>query len=148
MDEAEKIIEILNLKPHPEGGFYCQTYVDSEKFSDHRKISSLIYFLLKYDQYSHWHKVDATETWFWHAGAPLSLTISSDGHDASSTRLGPSVLLGQRPHFVVQKNFWQTAVSIGEWSLVSCMVTPAFSFDGFELAPENWRPTPRSSLNN
>ena len=143
MDQADKIIKNLNLMPHPEGGFFSQTYLDDEDFKLERKIASVIYFLLKYDQYSHWHKVDATEYWFWHAGSPLSLTVSPDGHDASSVQLGPNVLIGQKPHFVVKKNWWQTAVSMGEWSLVSCVVTPAFTFDGFELAEEHWRPIPR-----
>jgi hypothetical protein len=134
MAEANQIIKALNLKHHPEGGYYTETYVDSEDFVENRKIASVIYYLLKYDQYSHWHKVDATECWFWHSGSPLSLTVSPNGHDATSVNLGADVLSGQRPHFVVKKNWWQTAVSLGEWSLVSCMVTPAFSFSGFELA--------------
>ena len=144
MVNVEKIIESLKLKPHPEGGLFAETFVDSENFSGERKLASLIYFLLKYDQHSHWHKVDATECWFWHAGAPLVLTVSSDGHDAQSINLGSDILSGQKPQFVVEKDWWQTAVSLGEWSLVSCMVTPAFSFDGFELAEEDWRPTPRA----
>ncbi len=144
MIEADKIIEILNLKPHREGGFFVQTFLDDENISTNRKIASVIYYLLKFDQYSHWHRVDATECWFWHAGSPIALTVSPDGHDAQSINLGPEILIGQKPHFVVEKNWWQTAVSLGEWSLVSCMVAPAFSFDGFELAEKNWRPTPRT----
>ena len=144
MIDAEEIINSLDLKPHPEGGFFKQTFLDTQSDSSDRRIASVIYYLLRYDQYSHWHRVDATECWFWHAGSPLVLTISPDGHDASSINLGPHILTGQKPHFVVEKNWWQTAVSIGEWSLVSCMVTPAFSFDGFELADKSWCPTPRS----
>ena len=144
MIDAEEIINSLDLKPHPEGGFFKQTFLDTQSDSNDRRIASVIYYLLRYDQYSHWHRVDATECWFWHAGSPLVLTISPDGHDASSINLGPHILTGQKPHFVVEKNWWQTAVSIGEWSLVSCMVTPAFSFDGFELADKSWCPTPRS----
>ena len=143
MEEVEGIIKTLNLRPHPEGGLFAQTFVDDQSFSDNRKISSVIYYLLKYDQYSHWHRVDATECWFWHAGAPLILTVSPDGHDASSINLGSNIIIGQKPHFIVKKNWWQTAVSSGDWTLVSCMVTPAFSFDGFELADDSWRPTPR-----
>lgn len=143
MMEVDKIIEILKLKPHSEGGYYVESFVDHENFDDNRKIASVIYYLLRYDQYSHWHRVDATECWFWHAGAPLSLTVSSNGHDAKSVNLGSDILGGQTPHFIVEKNWWQTAVSLGEWSLVSCVVTPAFNFSGFELAEENWRPIPR-----
>ena len=142
MADVDEIIRILKLKPHPEGGVFVETFVDTEAFSRNRKISSVIYYLLRYDEFSHWHRVDATECWFWQAGSPLALTVSEDGHDASSIHLGCDVLNGQHPHFVVKKNWWQTAVSLGEWSLVSCMVTPAFSFKGFELAEKNWRPTP------
>ena len=144
MADVDEIIRILKLKPHPEGGLFVETFVDTEVFSRNRKISSVIYYLLRYDEFSHWHRVDATECWFWHAGAPLVLTVSADGHDAQSINLGSDILSGQKPQFVVEKNWWQTAVSLGEWSLVSCMVTPAFSFDGFELAEEDWRPKPRT----
>lgn len=143
MSEVDTIIEILKLKRHPEGGYYAETFVDQDDFDTDRKIASVIYYLLKYDQYSHWHRVDATECWFWHAGAPISLTVSSNGHDVDSSILGPDVLRGQKPQVVVKKNWWQTAVSVGEWSLVSCVVTPAFSFSGFELADEDWRPFPQ-----
>ena len=145
MTEVDNIIKTLNLKSHPEGGYYAETYVDSENFSDNRKIASVIYYLLKYDQYSHWHRIDATECWFWHAGSPLAVSVSANGHDASSVNLGPDILGGQKPHFIVEKNWWQTAVSLGEWSLVSCVVTPAFRFSGFELADDDWRPVPRQS---
>ena len=143
MSEVDAIIEILKLKTHPEGGYYAETFVDQDDFDHDRKIASVIYYLLKYDQYSHWHRVDANECWFWHAGSPISLTMSSNGHDAVSEVLGPDVLRGNKPQIIVQKNWWQTAVSLGEWSLVSCVVTPAFRFSGFEVAEENWRPTPR-----
>ena len=101
MAEVDKIIEMLKLELHPEGGYYTETFVDPDDFDHKRKIMSVIYYLLKYDQYSHWHRVDATECWFWHAGAPISLTVSSNGHDADSLKLGPDILSGQKPHFVV-----------------------------------------------
>ncbi len=143
MNDVQKIIEILKLKPHPEGGLFAESFVDTNNFDRGRKLSSVIYYLLKYDEYSHWHKVDATECWFWHCGAPLALTVSENGHDAHSVNLGADIINGQKPHFVVQKHWWQTAETLGPWTLVSCMVTPAFSFDGFELAAKDWRPTPR-----
>jgi predicted cupin superfamily sugar epimerase len=146
MNHVDKIINMLNLKPHPEGGYFAETFVDSADFDNKRKIASVIYYLLKYDQYSHWHRVDATEHWFWHAGSPLSLTVSSNGHDANAVNLGPDILSGQNPQFTVEKYCWQTAVSLGEWSLVSCVVTPAFSFSGYELADDDWRPVSRQIL--
>lgn len=89
--------------------------------------------------------MDAAEVWHWYAGAPLVLTISPNGHDASAHRLGPDLLGGERPQLVVPAGHWQTATSLGAWTLVGCTVAPGFRFEGFELAPPDWRPTPRPS---
>ncbi len=137
---VNSIKKSLNLSPHPEGGYYRQTFLDQKENCDGRSISSIIYFLLEYDNHSHWHRIDATEAWFWHKGAPLALTISPDGCSATSVHLGSDIFSNQKPHFVVPSNVWQTAETLGEWTLVSCMVSPSFSFDTFELAPEDWRP--------
>jgi hypothetical protein len=144
---AENIIDLLKLEAHPEGGFYRQTFKDKNCDSNGRSLSSVIYYLLKYDQASHWHRVDATECWFWHSGAPLVISMSSDGHDVEAQHLGPDILTYQKPHVIVPEMYWQAAVSLGEWSLVSCMVSPSFEFSGFELAEENWYPKPREPLN-
>ena len=108
-------------------------------------MATAIYFLLTAEEYSHWHRVDATEVWHWYAGAPLVLTISENGHDAQSFHLGQEIASGQRPQLVVPPNAWQTAETLGIYTLVGCTVSPAFEFEGFELAPPDWRPTPRSS---
>jgi len=142
MQSAEEIINNLNLKPHPEGGHYHETYLDPERFNQDRKLCSIIYYLLKFDEVSHWHRVDATECWFWHAGAPIALSVSIDNFETNTVDLGPELKLNQKLHFVVPKNCWQMAVSLGKWSLVSCLVTPSFQFSGFELAPDNWNPSP------
>ncbi|MEM7212049.1 MAG: cupin domain-containing protein, partial [Pseudomonadota bacterium] len=92
---------------------------------------------------SHWHRVDATEIWHWYAGGPLSLTLSSNGHDAEAMLLGPELNARQRPQRIVPKGWWQTATSMGAWTLVGCTVSPGFEFSGFEMAPDDWRPTPR-----
>jgi uncharacterized protein len=139
---AAEIIQLLDLKPHPDGGHYCQTFQD-EPGPDGRARSTLIYFLLAVGEVSHWHRVDAVETWHWYAGAPLVLSISENGHDASAHHLGPDLMAGQRPQFVVPTNAWQSATSLGAWTLVGCTVAPGFRFEGFELAPPDWRPTPR-----
>ena len=99
---------------------------------------------MKGDEFSHWHRVDAAEVWLWHAGAPLALTLSPDGHDAEARILGPELAQGQRPQLVVPAGWWQTAASLGRFTLVSCVVAPGFEFDGFEMAPPDWRPTPRN----
>jgi uncharacterized protein len=137
------IIRLLNLKPHPEGGHYAQTFLDTRLVEGGRPASSLIYFLLDTGDVSHWHRVDATEVWHYYAGAPLVLTMSANGHDAEAFHLGPDLATGQRPQIVVPPNVWQTATSLGAWTLVGCTVAPAFEFAGFELAPPDWRPTPR-----
>lgn len=142
---AAEIIRILDLKPHPEGGFYRETFRDSPLDPEGRAASTLIYFLLGVGDVSEWHRVDAVEVWHWYAGAPLVITVSPNGHDASAHHLGPDLAAGQRPQFVVPANWWQTAVSLGEWTLVGCTVAPGFEFAGFELAAPDWRPTPRGT---
>jgi uncharacterized protein len=141
---ARQIIEALALKRHPEGGWYSETFRDGA--SGERGHSTAIYYLLEAGDCSEWHRVkDAAEVWHFYAGAPLSITLSPNGHDAESHRLGPDILMGQRPQIVVPAGWWQTACSLGEYTLVGCTVAPGFMFDQFEMAEPNWRPTPRPS---
>ena len=136
---ANEIIRMLEMKPHPEGGHYVETYRSDQ--NGERATSTAIYFLLQADEISAWHRVDADEHWLWHAGASLSLTISPpDGKGAKALRLGPDLRARQVPQALVPAHHWQTAESIGAWSLVSCIVAPGFDFSGFELAPADWRP--------
>jgi predicted cupin superfamily sugar epimerase len=144
MNTARELIALLDLAPHPEGGWFRETW-RSEVSSDGRASGTAIYYLLEADQYSHWHRVDAAEIWLWHAGAPLALTMSPDGHDAEAQILGAEFAQGQRPQIIVPAHHWQTAASLGAYTLVSCTVIPGFTFDGFEMAPPDWRPTPRKS---
>jgi predicted cupin superfamily sugar epimerase len=138
-DEADRIIAELGLAPHPEGGFYRETFRDDHPIGG-RASSTAIYFLLKAGQVSHWHRVDAVEVWHWHAGAPLMLSIAPPGGDVRTLRLGPAVLQGERPQGVVPTGHWQKAQSLGAWTLVGCTVAPGFEFAGFELAPEGFAP--------
>jgi predicted cupin superfamily sugar epimerase len=149
---VEQIIELLGLTPHPEGGWFVETFRDQPPKArpeteiepskeDKRGASTAIYFLLAAGQFSHWHRVDAAEAWHWYAGAPLQLDISLDGrHIDSSCRLGADLLRGDRPQAVVPPNAWQSARSLGAWTLVGCTVAPAFLFSGFEMAPPGWFP--------
>ncbi|MEQ8965738.1 MAG: cupin domain-containing protein [Azospirillaceae bacterium] len=130
------------MQPHPEGGHFVETWRDAPADGS-RGVGSAIYFLLAVDEVSHWHRLDAAEVWHWYAGAPLALTVSENGHDAYAQHLGPALGAGQRPQGLVPAGAWQTAESLGAWTLVGCTVTPAFVFEGFELAPPDWRPTPR-----
>ena len=140
---ANEVIGVLALKAHPEGGYYRETFRDPRVGADGRSVSSLIYFLLEAGDVSAWHRVDAAEVWHYYAGAPLVITMSPNGHDAEAARLGPDLAMGQRPQIVVPAGVWQTAVSLGAWTLVGCTVSPAFEFAGFELAAADWRPMPR-----
>ena len=143
MDDAEAIIEKLGLAPHPEGGYFFETFRDSEgpEGREERGHSTVIYYLLKAGDLSHWHRVDAVEAWFWQAGAPLELHIAQDGSPAECLVMGRDILGGQKPQGIVPRNAWQSARSLGAWTLVSCMVAPGFLFEGFELAPQGWSPT-------
>jgi uncharacterized protein len=144
---AADIIRLLEMKPHPEGGYYKESWRDSRTVDDgkggKRSASTLIYFLLDTGDVSDWHRVDAAEVWHWYAGAPLVITVSSNGHDAEAHYIGPDLKARQRPQYVVPEGWWQTATSLGAWTLVGCTVAPGFDFAGFELAPPGWRPTPR-----
>lgn len=139
-----EIIRLLNMRPHPEGGHYAETFRD-DAADGARSASSAIYFLLQAGEISHWHRIDATEVWHFYAGAPLVLTISENGRDARAVRLGADLATGARPQAVVPRGAWQAAESLGAWTLVGCTVAPAFEFYAFELAPPDWRPTPRNS---
>lgn len=139
---AGEIIRALAMTPHPEGGHYVETFRDAPG-PDGRATSTAIYFLLQADEVSHWHRVDAAEVWLWHAGGPLVLTISDDGTltQCRTVHLGANLRARQRPQAIVPKGAWQTAETLGAWTLVSCVVAPGFQFEGFELAPPDWRPT-------
>ncbi|MGX9355275.1 cupin domain-containing protein [Roseobacteraceae bacterium S113] len=131
---ADALITKLGLMPHPEGGHYRQTWAAAASDGT-RPSATCIYFLLKAGESSHWHKVDAAELWLWHAGAPLTLRRApGDEGPASETTLGPDLASGQHPQLVVEKDHWQAAASQGDWSLVSCVVSPGFQFEGFTLA--------------
>jgi predicted cupin superfamily sugar epimerase len=135
---AEEIVTTLDLKPHPEGGHYRETFRDAMLPDNNRAASTAIYFLLARGERSHWHRVDAAELWLYHAGAPLALSISD--HGTHTVRLGINLAAGERPQAVVPAHAWQSAHSTGDWTLVSCTVAPAFDFARFELAPKDWSP--------
>ncbi|MGE0829605.1 MAG: cupin domain-containing protein [Hyphomonadaceae bacterium] len=122
------------MLPHPEGGHFVETFRDAAG-PDGRARATAIYFLLQRGERSHWHRVDAAEIWLWHAGAPLSLKI-----ERAEKILGPDLAAGQAPQAIVPTRAWQAAESLGDWTLVSCVVAPGFEFSGFELAPSDFTP--------
>ena len=138
--DANYIINYLKLTEHPEGGWFKETF-QSKETSNGRSNSSLIYYLLKENENSHWHRVtDADEIWLWHLGDPLLLSYS-DEQASKEITLGPDLKNNEKLQAVIPKSVWQKAKSKGAWSLVSCVVAPAFSFDGFEMAKKGWEPT-------
>lgn len=138
---ADEVIKRLGLQPHPEGGHYVETFRDPAVDANGRSRSTAIYFLLKRGERSHWHRVDAVETWHWHAGAPLTLSIAETaGAAVRMITLGNDLAKGERPQGVVPTGWWQAAETLGEWTLVGCTVAPGFEFSGFELAPNGWAP--------
>ena len=141
---ARDVIRLLELAPHPEGGYFRETFRDPRTDASGRSVGTAIYYLLDAGAVSEWHRVDTAEIWHYYAGAPLVLTISPNGHDATAQHLGPALLAGQRPQITVEAGHWQSATSLGAWTLVGCTVAPGFRFEGFEMAPKDWRPTPRS----
>ena len=138
---ASEIIRLLDLKPHPEGGHFRETFRDPRTIDGGRAASTAIYFLLARGERSHWHRVDAVEVWHFYAGAPLALDVAaSDKGPVTRATLGPGLAQGERPQAVVPARAWQAAVSLGDWTLVGCTVAPGFDFKGFELAPKDWTP--------
>jgi len=139
--EAREVIERLGLAPHPEGGWYRETW-RGRPGADGRAVGTSILFLLAAERPSRWHRVDADEVWSWHAGDPLELSISATGDAVECGFLGIDLAAGERPQLVVPAGAWQSARTLGEWTLVGCAVAPGFSPAGFELAPLGWRPGP------
>ena len=137
---AGEVIAELGMQPHPEGGHFVEIFRDRPSTGERGAVTS-IYFLLKSGEISRWHRVDAVEIWNWYAGAPLKVAIAElEGVPPKEHLLGSNVLAGARPQLVVPANAWQSARSLGEWTLVGCTVAPAFEYSGFELAPEGWEP--------
>jgi predicted cupin superfamily sugar epimerase len=136
---AADIIARLELKPHPEGGYYRETFRDSRLDAHGRSLCTAIYFMLARGERAHWHRIDAVEIWHYYAGSALNLQIADD-RDKRSVRLGPDLAAGDVPQAVVPAHAWQAAESTGDWTLVGCTVAPGFDFATFELAPKGWKP--------
>jgi predicted cupin superfamily sugar epimerase len=138
---AAEVIRLLDLKPHPEGGHFRETFRDKLTVNGARAASTAIYFLLARGERSHWHRIDAVEIWHYHAGAPIELeVVASAAGPVDRRTLGPDLGAGARPQIIVPARAWQAAQSLGEWTLAGCTVAPGFDFAGFEVAPEGWTP--------
>ena len=140
MTDARTLIAALGLAPHPEGGWYRETW-RAEAPAGGRGAATAIHFLLEAGQRSHWHRIDATELWLFHAGSALLLERAAGAAGpVEAVRLGPEVLAGEVPQVRIPPRHWQAATADRGWALVSCIVSPAFDFAGFELAPPGWAP--------
>ena len=140
MTDPRRLIDTLRLEPHPEGGWYRETW-RAEAPAGARAPATAILFLLEHGQRSHWHRVDATELWLFHAGSALILrTAAGDSGPVREARLGGDVLAGEQPQLRIAPGEWQSAEAQGGWTLVSCIVSPGFEFAGFDLAPPGWAP--------
>jgi predicted cupin superfamily sugar epimerase len=143
--DHREVIEALGMVPHPEGGWYVETWRAPEVDGE-RSAASAILYLLAAGQRSHWHRVDAAEIWQWSGGETLELLVWRDDQETvTAVRLGGNVLGGEAPQAVVPAGAWQAARPLGDWALVGCIVAPGFRFEGFELAPPDWQPPVSSS---
>ncbi|MEL7254391.1 MAG: cupin domain-containing protein [Pseudomonadota bacterium] len=134
--DAQAIIDALGLEPHPEGGFFRETW---RAGGPGRATGTAIYFLLQAGQINRWHKVDAAEIWHFYAGYPLLLRMAqTDDGPAERHVLGPDLAAGARPQVIIRPGWWQRAECTGSYSLVGCTVSPGFEFDHFELAPDGF----------
>ena len=133
MQDADTIIRALDLAPHPEGGWFREVHRDL--------YGTAIYYLLKHGETSRWHRIAQNEMWHYYTGVALELLLSPDGTRSERHVLGPNIAKGERPHLVVPPRVWQTARSLGAWSLAGCTVVPPFDFADFELAPDGWEPS-------
>ncbi|WP_417591151.1 cupin domain-containing protein [Owenweeksia hongkongensis] len=143
--EVEKLIRHLSLEPHPEGGFYKETYRSKEvitqnslaaNFEGERNCCTGIYFLLTSETFSAFHRIKQDEMWHFYQGSPLLLHTLSPTGDYRCTEIGADVMNGQQPQFVVEAGAWfgATVKNPNDYSLVGCTVSPGFDFHDFELA--------------
>ncbi|MFL5712985.1 MAG: cupin domain-containing protein [Chloroflexota bacterium] len=141
MSAAGELADRLGMRAHPEGGWYVETWQPTAPDGS-RGPGSAILFLLAAGERSHWHRLDADEIWQWSAGDDLELRTWTEGEATiASARLGGNVTTGETVvQALVPARAWQSARTLGEWTLVGCIVAPAFEFDGFELAAPDWEP--------
>ena len=140
--ERPELAELLDLAPHPEGGWYRETWRSPVSFTPpgypgERAAATAIYFLLHPGERSRWHVVRSDELWLWHRGGPLTLRLGEAGAEpaeVTEVTLGPDVAAGQQPQVVIPGGVWQAAAPAGDAAvLVSCVVAPGFDFADFTL---------------
>jgi len=133
MTNPDYLIKKLNLAPHPEGGHFA------ESFRDNQGNVSLIYYLLKKNEVSQWHRLKKNEILHFYDGDPIKIYLSEDKKEVSHIVLGRDLESQQIFHYVVESETWFGMKSTGNWSLIACTVSPAFTYEDFELAPKEWK---------
>jgi predicted cupin superfamily sugar epimerase len=140
-----ELAERLDLQPHPEGGWFRETWRSPVMFTPTgyegpRCVATAIYFLLYPQERSRWHVVRSDELWLWHFGGPLTLRLAGAGVQPSADpeviTLGGRIADGHSPQVLVPGGVWQSAEPVGDLpALVSCVVAPGFDYADFHLAP-------------
>ncbi len=141
----DQLIESFGLQPHPEGGWYKESYKSTEqipasalptRFNDHRFFSSAIYFLLEQGNFSAFHRIKSDECWHFYAGEPLLIYIIKENGGLDVVSLGPNITNGEFFQYVVPANSWFASIPAptSKYCFVGCTVAPAFDFKDFELA--------------
>jgi uncharacterized protein len=144
MNTVEEIIKTLGLQPHPEGGYFKETYrseglIKNDSLPSHyngtRNFSTCIYFLLTSESFSAFHRIKQDEIWHFYDGSPLALHLISENGDYSEVIIGKEINNGQVPQFVVPGGYWFAAnvLQKNSFTLVGCTVSPGFDFADFEL---------------
>ena len=142
---AREITQIFDMEPFPLGGKACAQPPAPENNATDKEPQSVSTFLvlLEVGDVLAWHRYQGIQNWFWHAGGPVTMSLSPNGHDASALHLGSHFQAGQKPHLHIPTQSWMTAETLGEWSLLGCVYAPRFAADLFERAADNWFPKPR-----
>lgn len=144
MNVIETIVDKLDLKPHPEGGYFKETYrsagaIEAEsldaRYTSERNYSTCIYFLLTSDNFSAFHRIKQDEIWHFYNGSPIRLHMITESGTYSKQLIGKDITKGELPQFVVPGGYWfaSEVVDKESYALTGCTVSPGFSFEDFEL---------------
>ena len=139
MKSAQQLIQTLQLLPHPEGGYYKETYRSPQMITDKngnpRNVSTAIYYLLEDEDVSHFHRIQSDELWFFHAGVGFEIVAIING-EAVTFHLGNAIAQGEMPQVIIPANTWFASRVKGRkgYALASCTVAPGFDFADFEMA--------------
>ena len=134
---AADVIALLELRPHPEGGWFTETWRAAAPPGE-RSAGTAIYYLLDQGDRAHWHRLDVDEVWHHYAGGGLVLEVARVDGSTRRLVLGPRLHEGERPQAVVPAGAWQSAEPVDGWVLVGCTMAPGFA--GEDLAPPCWSP--------